>query len=127
MKSTVFTLLLVLSFIICHAQDTKPGPQPPPETGETFKVGVAGNTFVRFDLDKTLETLKALDVHYLCIKDFHLPMNSTDAEIAAFHEKLKAHDVTGYLPALARFSATEIPTVPCPTTSHRAVNRRSFP
>ncbi|MCU0400604.1 MAG: sugar phosphate isomerase/epimerase [Algoriphagus sp.] len=96
MKSTLFTLFLVFALMVCQAQETKPGPQPPPETGETFKVGIAGYTFFRFDLDKTLETLKALDVHYLCIKDFHLPMTSTDAEIAAFHEKLKAHDVTGY-------------------------------
>ncbi|WP_339866226.1 sugar phosphate isomerase/epimerase [uncultured Algoriphagus sp.] len=82
--------------MVCKAQDSRPGPQLPPETGETFKVGIAGYTFVKFDLDKTLETLKALDVHYLCIKDFHLPMTSTDDEIAAFHEKLKANDITGY-------------------------------
>jgi hypothetical protein len=96
MKTTFLTLLLVLSLLVCQAQDIKPGPQPPPETGENFKVGVAGYTFVKFGLDKTLETLKALDVHYLCIKDFHLPMTSSDAEIAAFHEKLKANDVIGY-------------------------------
>ena len=35
-------------------------------------------------------------VHYLCIKDFHLPLNSTDEQIAAFHAKLKAKGVTGY-------------------------------
>jgi inosose dehydratase len=57
---------------------------------------MAGYTFVKFDLDKTLETLKKTDVHYLCIKDFHLPFASTDEEIAAFHAKLKANDVTGY-------------------------------
>ena len=96
MKLTLLTGLLTLSLMVCKAQETRPGPQPPPETGEQFKVGIAGYTFVKFDLDKTLETLKALDVHYLCIKDFHLPMNSSDAEIAAFHEKLKAHGVTGY-------------------------------
>lgn len=96
MKITALTLLFALSVLVCAAQESKPGPQPPPETGESFKVGIAGYTFVKFDLDKTLETLKALDVHYLCIKDFHLPMNSTDSEIAAFHAKLKAHDVIGY-------------------------------
>ena len=78
------------------AQETKPGPQPPPETGEKFKVGMAGYTFVKFDLDKTLETLKKADVNYLCIKDFHLPLASTDEEISAFHAKLKASNVTGY-------------------------------
>ncbi|GHT02186.1 hypothetical protein FACS189440_09810 [Bacteroidia bacterium] len=67
-----------------------------PETGESFKIGMAGFTFVNFDLDKTLEVLQKTDVHYLCIKDFHLPFNSTDAEIAAFHAKLAAKGVTGY-------------------------------
>jgi len=96
MKLTVLALVFAFTAIICNAQETKPGPQPPPETGESFKVGMAGYTFVKFDLDKTLETLKRTDVHYLCIKDFHLPMTSTDEEIAAFHAKLKAADVTGY-------------------------------
>jgi len=96
MKLLSFALLFAISVFICNAQETKPGPQPAPETGEKFKVGMAGYTFVKFDLDKTLETLKKTDVHYLCIKDFHLPLASTDEEIAAFHAKLKASDVTGY-------------------------------
>ena len=96
MKLLSFALLFAISLFICNAQETKPGPQPAPETGEKFKVGMAGYTFVKFDLDKTLETLKKTDVHYLCIKDFHLPLASTDEEIAAFHAKLKASDVTGY-------------------------------
>ncbi len=77
-------------------QATRPGPQPPPETGEKFKIGMAGFTFAKFDLDKTLETMQKVNVHYLCIKDFHLPLASTDEQIAAFHAKLKEKDVTGY-------------------------------
>lgn len=96
MKLTLLTLMFAMAAVICNAQVTKPGPQPPPETGEKFKVGMAGYTFVKFDLDKTLETMKRTDVHYLCIKNFHLPFNSTDEEIAAFHKKLKESDVTGY-------------------------------
>jgi sugar phosphate isomerase/epimerase len=57
---------------------------------------MAGYTFVNFDLDTTLKTLERLDIHYLCIKDFHLPFDSTDAQIKAFHEKCAAHQVTGY-------------------------------
>jgi sugar phosphate isomerase/epimerase len=70
--------------------------QPPAETGESFKLGIAGYTFHKFDLLTTLETLKRCDVHYLCIKDFHLPVKSTEKEIAEFHDKLKAYEVTGY-------------------------------
>jgi sugar phosphate isomerase/epimerase len=61
-----------------------------------FRLGVAGYTFNKFKLDQTLEMLKSVDVHYLCIKDFHLPLKSTDEEIAAFHAKCKSFNVTGY-------------------------------
>jgi len=98
MKRMIFNLFVILasSFIVFAQPQERPGPQPGPETAEKFKLGVAGYTFNRFDLDKTLETLQKLDVKYLCIKDFHLPLNSTDEQIAAFHAKCAAHGVTGY-------------------------------
>ena len=96
MKTLLLLAFALFLTVVSNSQETKPGPQPPPETGEKFKVGMAGYTFLKFDIDKTLETLKRADVHYLCIKDFHLPFKSTDEEIAAFHAKLKASDVTGY-------------------------------
>ncbi|MBC8005681.1 MAG: sugar phosphate isomerase/epimerase [Verrucomicrobia bacterium] len=95
-KSTIFLLAGIFAFLCASAQEKRPDPQPAPETGETFKVGMAGYTFVKFDLDKTLETMQRADVHYLCIKDFHLPLNSSDEQIAAFHAKLKDKGVTGY-------------------------------
>jgi len=68
----------------------------PPETGEKFKLGMAGYTFANFDLDKTLDVMEKMDMHYLCIKDFHLPLTATDKEIADFHAKLASKGVTGY-------------------------------
>jgi len=68
----------------------------PPETGEKFKLGMAGYTFANFDLDKTLDVMQKMDIHYLCIKDFHLPLNSTDAQIKDFLAKLAEKGVTGY-------------------------------
>jgi sugar phosphate isomerase/epimerase len=61
-----------------------------------FKLGIAGYTYNKFSIDETLVFLEKLDVHYLCIKDFHLPLNSNAEQIAAFHKKLAAHGVTGY-------------------------------
>jgi sugar phosphate isomerase/epimerase len=66
------------------------------KTADPFKVGIAGYTFKNFKLDQTLAMLKKVDVHYLCIKDFHLPLKATDAEITAFHATCKAAGVTGY-------------------------------
>jgi len=67
-----------------------------PHKEEPFRLGMAGWTFHKFNLQKTLETMKQLDVHYLCIKDFHLPLDSSDEQIAAFHQKLAEYSVTGY-------------------------------
>ncbi|GAB3957332.1 hypothetical protein GCM10028805_49750 [Spirosoma harenae] len=63
---------------------------------DLFKLGMAGYSFVHFNLDQALEMMRKVDVHYLCIKDFHLPLNSNEEQIKAFHEKLKQSNVTGY-------------------------------
>lgn len=67
-----------------------------PHPEEPFHLGMAGWTFHKFDLQKTLETMKQLDVHYLCIKDFHLPLDSSDEDITNFHKKLAEYGVIGY-------------------------------
>lgn len=97
-KLAVFLALWAICGIAVIAQtQDRPGPQPAPETGEKFKIGMAGYSFARLnDLDKSLTIMQRIDVHYLCIKDFHLPLKSTPAEIEAFHAKLKEKGVTGY-------------------------------
>jgi sugar phosphate isomerase/epimerase len=74
------------------------GKEPVKETKaeELFKVSIAGYSFVKFDLEQSLKMMQRMDVHYLCIKDFHLPLNSNEEQIAAFHAKLKEANVTGY-------------------------------
>lgn len=63
---------------------------------DLFKIAVAGYTFVKFKLDPALEMIERVGINYLCIKDFHLPLDSTADEIAEFHEKLKAKNIVGY-------------------------------
>ncbi len=60
------------------------------------KIGMAGYTFVNFDLDYTLAMLDKIDVRYLCVKDFHLPLNATDAQMDEFRLKLKAKNIVPY-------------------------------
>ncbi len=98
MKTILSALILLFSFgQMANAQiPARPDPQPAPETTEIFNLGMAGWSFTNFDLTRTLETLQSADVHYLCIKDFHLPFSSTDEEIKAFHEKLADYGVVGY-------------------------------
>lgn len=52
-----------------------------------FKLGIAGYTFLKTPLDKSLATMKAIDCHYLCIKDFHLAYEPDAAAIASFKAK----------------------------------------
>ena len=66
MKLLTLSFLIMFTFSFAKAQE-RPAPKSGAETGEKFKLGMAGYTFVKFDLDKTLETLKRTDVRYLCI------------------------------------------------------------
>ena len=83
LRTLFFSFLLMLQGTMLWAQDA-------------FHLGMAGYTFVKFDIDKTLSFMKKIDVHYLCIKDFHLPIDASAEQIAQFKEKLAAHDVIGY-------------------------------
>lgn len=63
---------------------------------DRFKLGVAGYSFLNFNLEESLAMMKRMDIHYLCIKDFHLPYKSTAIEIERFHKKLADAGVKGY-------------------------------
>jgi len=95
MKKSLLLFVGLIIGLMVIAQE-RPDPQPAPDTKEAFKLGMAGYTFVKFDLETTLKTMQRCDVHYLCIKDFHLPVESTDEEIAAFHKECASYGVTGY-------------------------------
>ena len=61
-----------------------------------FPIGFAGYTFLKFDLDKSIEMMKRLNVNYLSVKDFHLPLNSTPDKIKEVLGKLSAANVKVY-------------------------------
>lgn len=63
---------------------------------DSFHLGMAGYTFNKFDIDTTLDFMRRIDVHYLCIKDFHLPLDADVRQVDAFKAKLAEHDVVGY-------------------------------
>ena len=67
-----------------------------PACEDAFHLGMAGYTFNKFDIDRTLAFMKKIDVHYLCIKDFHLPLDANTEQIAAFKAKLAEAGVIGY-------------------------------
>ena len=61
-----------------------------------FHLGMAGYTYNKFSADETLAALERFGVHYLCVKDFHLPLKSTPAQIAEFKQKCSVRGVTPY-------------------------------
>lgn len=73
---------------------------PVPEAADgkkpAFKFGMAGYTMMKYKVDDMLAVLKKVDIHYLCVKDFHLPFTATDAEMVAFKEKCAAVNVVPY-------------------------------
>jgi inosose dehydratase len=94
MKRTIFIMGLIISLAV--SAQNRPDPQPSAETNEKFNIGMAGYTFRNFNLDQTLDMMQKCDVKYLCIKDFHLPLNSNEKEIADFHAKLASKGIKGY-------------------------------
>lgn len=58
-----------------------------------FKIGIAGYTFHAKNVDQTVEAMEELDVHALCVKDFHLKLDCTQEEADAFKAKLAAANI----------------------------------
>ena len=57
---------------------------------------MAGYTFREFTVEKTIEMMKRIGVTNLSLKDFHMPMNSTQEQINAVLEKFKSAGINVY-------------------------------
>jgi inosose dehydratase len=62
----------------------------------TFTIGMAGYTFLRFNVEKTIEMMKRVGVANLSLKDFHMPMNSTQEQITEVLNKFKSAGINVY-------------------------------
>ncbi len=73
-------------------------PLPPKKNPvkDIFEVGMAGFTFLRFDVDKTIEMMKKIGVNYLSLKEFHLPLNSTQEQINTVIGKFRSAGINVY-------------------------------
>jgi sugar phosphate isomerase/epimerase len=57
---------------------------------------MAGYTFMNFNVEKTIEMMKRIGVTNLSLKDFQMPMNSTQEQINAVLEKFKTAGINVY-------------------------------
>ena len=55
-----------------------------------LKVGLASYSLRKFTLDQAIDMCRAMDVRYVTLKDVHLPMTATAAELKAARAKLDA-------------------------------------
>jgi hypothetical protein len=62
----------------------------------TFSIGMAGYTFREFTVEKTIEMMKRTGVTNLSLKDFHMPMNSSQEQIDAVLQKFKSASINVY-------------------------------
>jgi inosose dehydratase len=66
------------------------------KTVNKFTIGMAGFTFMEFTVEKTIEMMKRIGVANLSLKDFHMPMNSTQDQINAVLDKFKSAGINVY-------------------------------
>ncbi len=95
MKKVVSSLILAASLLFA----VMPGAfaQKASHTSDAYNLGVAGYTYRKFNIDQTLQYLKSLDIKYLSIKDFWLPLDATAEEMAAFKAKCASYGVDPYI------------------------------
>ncbi|MES2328635.1 MAG: sugar phosphate isomerase/epimerase [Bacteroidota bacterium] len=61
-----------------------------------LSVGVAGYTFAKFDLEKSITMMKKIGVYNLSVKEIHLPLNSSQEAINAAMAKFKEAGINVY-------------------------------
>jgi inosose dehydratase len=67
-----------------------------PSEADKFTVGMAGFTFVRLNVDKTIEIMKRTGVTNLSLKDIHMPLNSTQEKINEVIGKFRSAGINVY-------------------------------
>ena len=68
----------------------------PAKTTDLFRLAVAGYSFAKLNLEKSLAIMKKTGVSLLGVKDFHLPLNSSKEIIDETLAKMKSFGVEPY-------------------------------
>ncbi len=69
---------------------------PGTATKKSLKLGLASYTLRNFSLERTLAETTRLDLKYISLKDFHLPLKSTQAECEKVAELVKKAGIELY-------------------------------
>jgi sugar phosphate isomerase/epimerase len=63
---------------------------------DSFSLGMAGYTFKEFTVEQTIVMMNRVGITNLSVKDFHMPMNSTRAEINSVLDKFRKAGINVY-------------------------------
>jgi inosose dehydratase len=66
------------------------------EAKDLLNLGMAGYTFKEFPVEKTIEMMNRIGITNLSVKDFHMPMNSTQDQINSVIGKFRAGGINVY-------------------------------
>lgn len=66
------------------------------KAADKFSVGMAGYTFYKLSIEKTIEIMKRVGVTDISLKDIHMPMKSNQEQITAVIEKFKEAGLNVY-------------------------------
>ncbi|KAA9036280.1 sugar phosphate isomerase/epimerase [Ginsengibacter hankyongi] len=61
-----------------------------------LSIGIADYTFVHFDITQSIQMMQRIGIHYMSIKDFHLPLDSSQEKIDAIIKQYKDGDISVY-------------------------------
>lgn len=77
---------------------TKAAPfnQPAAARESLLPLGIAGYTFAKFDLEKSIAMMKRLEVRNLSLKEFHLPINSDEDKIKSVMSQFAEANIKVY-------------------------------
>lgn len=64
--------------------------------GDIMPVGIAGYTFNKFDLEKSIAMMKRIGVQNLSLKEFHLPINSNAEKVKSVMSQFAAANINVY-------------------------------
>ena len=67
-----------------------------PPTSGTLPVGIADYTFLHFDIPQSIQMMQRLDLHFMSIKDFHLPLDSSQEKIDEVLKQYRDGGITIY-------------------------------
>jgi inosose dehydratase len=74
---------------------------------DSFTIGMAGYSFLEFTVDKTIEMMKRIGVTNLSLKDFHMPLNSTQDQINTVLGKFVAAGINVYTVGVVYMKTSE--------------------